>query len=293
MALNYCSDRYRNFRLPDRINKIVINSQGYIYGEHRFALEQQDVLNLVMGESLYKDPYVYVRELLQNAIDTSRHRRFYENAQGISRSPEQELVIEVTHWTDNDGYKWGRVDDYGMGMDRNIIENYMIKIGKSYYNSPDFKADIFEYKQRTGKDFTPISRFGIGILSCFIVGDRVEISTKKENGEPVMDGSNFDLFPPLFFVPYVDSNKLRKGKYPLNLKHNFSKWLVENSIPMSKKYPGIFYSFREHNARGSLMESIEDIVKNVNILIDRLLELDESFDNKQDIRLKVEDFDYY
>jgi hypothetical protein len=32
-------------------------------------------------------------------------------------------------------------------------------------------------------------------------------------------------------------------------------------------------------------------VNNVNILIDRLLELDESFDTKQDIRLKVEDFD--
>jgi hypothetical protein len=185
MALNYCSDRWRNFRLPDRINKIDIKSQGYIYGEHRFALEQEDVLNLFMGENLYKDPYVFVRELLQNALDTSRHRRFYENAQGISRSPDQELVIEVTNWTDNDGYKWVRVDDYGMGMDRNIIEKYLLKIGKSYYNSPDFKADIFECKQKTGKDFTPISQFGIGILSCFIVGDRVEICTKKENGEPV------------------------------------------------------------------------------------------------------------
>jgi hypothetical protein len=30
----------------------------------------------------------------------------------------------------------------------------------------------------------------------------------------------------------------------------------------------------------------------VNILIDRLLELDESFDNKKDIRLKLEDFDW-
>jgi HSP90 family molecular chaperone len=60
-----------------------------------------------------------------------------------------------------------------MGMDRHIIENYLLKIGKSYYNSADFKADIFEYKKMSGKDFTPISRYGIGILSCFILGDRI------------------------------------------------------------------------------------------------------------------------
>lgn len=184
-ALRYCSDRWKNFKLPDRIDKTVINSQGYIYGEHRFALEQEDVLNLLMGENLYENPYVFVRELLQNAIDTSRHRRFYEDAVSLSDNRKQDLVIDVTHWTDNDGYNWVRVDDYGMGMDRHIIENYLLKIGKSYYNSPDFKADIFEYKQKAGKDFSPISRFGIGILSCFIVGDRVEISTKKESGKQV------------------------------------------------------------------------------------------------------------
>lgn len=104
-----------------------------------------------------------------------------------------------------------------------------------------------------------------------------------------MDGSNFDLFPPLFFVPYVESNKLRKGDYPLNLEHNFSRWLVENSIPMSEKYPGIFYSIKMHIAE-RLSYNKEKFAKNVNILIDRLLELDESFDSKQDIRLKVEDF---
>ena len=112
-----------------------------------------------------------------------------------------------------------------------------------------------------------------------------------------MDGSNFDLFPPLLFVPYVDSEKLRKENYPLNLKHNFSRWLVENSIPMSEKYPGIFYAFINHistDFEDSLALKVypEDIVKNVNILIDRLLELDESFDNKKDIRLKLEDFDW-
>ena len=55
-------------------------ADGYIYGEYRFALEKEDILNLLMGENLYSESDVFVRELLQNAIDTSRFRGFYEIA---------------------------------------------------------------------------------------------------------------------------------------------------------------------------------------------------------------------
>jgi molecular chaperone HtpG len=66
-------------------------------------------------------------------------------------------------------------------MNQHVIENYYSKIGSSYYKSKDFE----DLKVQTGLKFKPISRFGIGILSCFMVSDTIEVETRKllEDGE--------------------------------------------------------------------------------------------------------------
>ena len=51
-------------------------------------------------------------------------------------------------------------------MDQDIILNHLLKVGSSYYNSEQFKAETRKYCAKGG--YTPISRFGIGILSCFM-----------------------------------------------------------------------------------------------------------------------------
>ena len=172
--LRHCSTKWQSFCLPGSINRQDILSKGYKYGEYRFTLEQDQVLNLFMGENLYSDPYAFVRELVQNAIDTTRHRQFYEQSRG--KSDYQPQPIQLSTWYDKDGYQWVRIDDFGMGMNEDLISNYLLKVGRSYYQSDQFKAEILRYK--SDGSFVPISRFGIGLLSCFIVGDRIEVSTK-------------------------------------------------------------------------------------------------------------------
>jgi len=173
--LRHCSAKWQSFCLPGSINRKDILSKGYKYGEYRFTLEQDQVLNLFMGENLYSDPYAFVRELVQNAIDTTRHRQFYEQSRGeLDYQPQP---IQISTWYDKDGYQWVRIDDFGMGMNEDLISNYLLKVGRSYYQSAQFKAEILRYK--SDKSFVPISRFGIGLLSCFIVGDRIEVSTKR------------------------------------------------------------------------------------------------------------------
>ena len=180
--LDFCSDRWRKFILPDTINRDGIVSKGYKYGEHRFTLDKDQVLDLLMGESLYSNRYVFVRELLQNALDASRHREFYEHS--IGNADFKAEPINVTTWTDDEGCQWVRFDDYGMGMDEEIIEKFLLKVGKSYYQSPEFEADVLGYEKRDQGKLVPISRFGIGILSCFIAGDRVEVNTRRVSGDP-------------------------------------------------------------------------------------------------------------
>jgi hypothetical protein len=174
--LQFCSERWKHFKLPEKIDRKNIISQGYTFGDFKFSLDQTQVLSLLMGESLYNDQYVFIRELLQNAIDTSRHRKFYEiNRGNISFESKQ---IDVSTWHDSDGYRWIRIDDCGMGMTFSQISKFFLKVGNSYYNSDEFKVEKLSYKKNS-YDFVPVSRFGIGVLSCFIVGDIVEVSTKS------------------------------------------------------------------------------------------------------------------
>lgn len=172
-----CSPRWRDFHLPGGINRGNIHSNGYRYGEYRFTLEQNQVLDLLMGENLYEDPYVFVRELIQNAIDTSRHRQYIERAHGHPKFVAN--PIQVCDWIDQDGYHWVRFDDFGMGMDEEIARNHLLRVGSSYYQTARFRAEILKAQERGAADFTPISRFGIGLLSCFIAADQVEVSTLR------------------------------------------------------------------------------------------------------------------
>ena len=57
-------------------------------------------------------------------------------------------------------------------MDEYIVRNYLAVAGVSYYQSDEFK--------NLGLAMDPISRFGIGILSCFMVAQRIEIETCRE-----------------------------------------------------------------------------------------------------------------
>ena len=58
------------------------------------------------------------------------------------------------------------VEDSGTGMTQEIIESNLLKVGASRYQDPEFRK---KYPQ-----FSPISRFGIGVLSAFMVADNVE-----------------------------------------------------------------------------------------------------------------------
>ncbi len=172
------SEKWKDFKLPFAVNLDNIKSVGYTFGAFKFTLEQDQIMNLLMGENLYHDKYVFIRELAQNAIDATRHRVAYEKSKGnITFEPQP---IEFSSWLDNDGYAWIRIDDYGMGMDQEILMNFFLKVGQSYYRSEKFKLDQLTLQQQ-GINFAPISRFGIGILSCFIVGDRLEVSTRRIN----------------------------------------------------------------------------------------------------------------
>lgn len=171
----FCSSRWKEHPLPKEVDIQNLTAENYQSGDYHFSLSEDKILNLLTGEGLYNDDFIFIRELLQNAIDTSRHREFHEKQtnQSFIVSP-----IKVSFFNDKFGYQWIRIDDFGMGMNEDIISNHLLKKGESYYNSDKFKLEKIKINKVLAKDFVPISRFGIGLLSCFMAGDRIEISTK-------------------------------------------------------------------------------------------------------------------
>lgn len=141
----------------------------------KFTLEQNRILDLLMGAELYSDEYACLRELYQNSLDACRCQIAIDNSNGKDSTGKIEFGIE----TDKEGNRYVYCLDNGKGMNKYIIENYLLKIGSSYYRSSDF----YQSQAATGNTFTPTSQFGIGILSCFMIGDKIEITTKEEKGD--------------------------------------------------------------------------------------------------------------
>ncbi len=172
---HYCPKWNILITLPKHIDVSNIHSIGYKYGDYKFSFDNHQTLSLLTGNNIYSNPAIFIRELLQNAIDASMYREALEKGKGITNFKCQPIYI--TDWyDDDDGNYWIRFDDDGIGMDEYIILNYFTKIGKSFYESDDFD-------KQTG--FKAISRFGIGILSCFMASSRIEVSTKKEQHEAI------------------------------------------------------------------------------------------------------------
>lgn len=167
--------KWQDFILPNKILR-TIETEGYVSGQYRLTMDQDKVMDLLVGEELYSDPSAFVRELLQNAIDAVRTREQLDKQWPKIWKPQ----INIRSWMDVDGYHWFRIEDNGTGMTKEIIENYFLKIGRSYYASDTFQKD--KIRCRADPNYTPISRFGIGILSCFMGGkdsNQLEVSTKR------------------------------------------------------------------------------------------------------------------
>ncbi len=179
--LNYCAKqlkrfvgKWQDFILPGKIKRNM-KSEGYVSGQYRLSLDQDKILELLIGKDLYSDPSVFVRELIQNAIDAVRTREQLDKNLPSGWKGQ----INIRCWMDQEGYHWFRIEDNGIGMTEDVIMNYFLKIGSSYYTSDTFTKSKLQCN--ADADYMPISRFGIGILSCFM-GDeqtnQVEISTK-------------------------------------------------------------------------------------------------------------------
>ncbi|MFJ5517855.1 ATP-binding protein [Streptomyces griseoluteus] len=135
-----------------------VHVEGFLPRQFNFNIDREKILNLLTGHTLYNDSNVVLRELLQNSIDAVRLQEQID--------PPNNGRIWI-FWDSKS--RTLEVRDNGCGMTQEIIENNLLKAGSSRYQEPDFRNKY--------PNFNPISRFGIGVMSAFMIADQVEVVT--------------------------------------------------------------------------------------------------------------------
>lgn len=143
-----------------------IETEGFLKRTYSFDLDQYKILDLLIGHTLYNDTGVVLRELAQNGIDAIRL------LEEENQTPPGSGLLTVT-WDSTTRILV--ITDNGTGMTQDIIEKHLLKVGSSRYQDQKFLEEH--------PTFSAISRFGIGVLSTFMISDEVDITTCSADEE--------------------------------------------------------------------------------------------------------------
>jgi molecular chaperone HtpG len=126
-----------------------------------FGVDLRGIIEL-LSQHLYSSPRVYVRELLQNAMDATTAR-----GAGGAR-----IVVEPTDVT-GDGTL--RISDNGIGLTEDEVHILLSTLGRTS------KRDELGFARQ---DF--LGQFGVGLLSCFLVADEIRLVSRSAKGGPAV-----------------------------------------------------------------------------------------------------------
>lgn len=121
---------------------------------HTFQVDLRGLVDL-LSHHLYSSPRVYVRELLQNAVDAITARRHSD--------PTAPSAIHIT--VSAAGLT---VSDPGIGLTAADAHRFLATIGRS-----SKRDDLAGARQEF------LGQFGIGLLACFTVADKIRVVTRS------------------------------------------------------------------------------------------------------------------
>ncbi|MFD8949061.1 HSP90 family protein [Streptomyces xanthophaeus] len=130
---------------------------------HSFQVDLRGLVDL-LSHHLYSSPRVYVRELLQNAVDavTARH----------ALDPAAEVRIRLSATGDR-----VTIEDSGIGLTADEAHSLLATIGRSSKRGGDSADEQIRGLENTRQDF--LGQFGIGLLACFVVARQIRVITRS------------------------------------------------------------------------------------------------------------------
>jgi len=133
----------------------------------RFKVDLRGIIDLAANH-LYTSPDVFVREVIQNAVDAiTARRRNDPTYQGSVR-------LELTEGKDDTPSTLCVTDD-GIGLTTTEVHEFLSSVGGSSKRE--------EAERKIEEEMGYLGRFGIGLLSCFMVADEIVVMTRSARAE--------------------------------------------------------------------------------------------------------------
>lgn len=160
------------------------------FADLKFEISTKHALKLLGGTNLYRSKYVFVREVIQNAVDATMKRiylTYLEQYDGDKENKDDRFLkwlvhegkeiindsaIHVTLSIENKRVKFV-IEDKGIGISKDDVKRIASVEGKS--------DDERNFIHTMPEFFRPSGTFGIGLQSIFIVADEFEMITRTES----------------------------------------------------------------------------------------------------------------
>lgn len=142
-------------------------TQGFIDKPIKFKLTESKIVDLLIGSDFYEEKTVAFREIIQNSVDAINRCKIFH--------PERDFKITIIQHDEENI----EIIDNGDGMDFKTVKELLSELGSSFSNT----TESDELKEKYNLEL--ISKFGIGILSCFLIADKIKIESKKDGYDPV------------------------------------------------------------------------------------------------------------
>ena len=152
--------------------------------DYRFRVNLGGMIE-ILSDHLYSSPDVYIRELLQNGVAAITGRKNLQVGagwqEGAAReaSQDQEAAFAPGITLEIEEGRGLTFTDNGQGLTEEEIHQFLAIIGESSKKNPEDGRIRTDY----------IGRFGIGLLSCFMVSDEIRVITRSCRSEdaPLME----------------------------------------------------------------------------------------------------------
>lgn len=130
----------------------------------------------IIKKWLYSDKDIFLREIVANGVDAITKFKKLVSLGEATESEGEKYCIKIT--VDKDA-KTLTVEDNGIGMTEDEVENYITRI--AFSGASDF---VSKYEQAGGDGI--IGHFGLGFYSAYMVSENVEIITKSYQDSPAV-----------------------------------------------------------------------------------------------------------
>lgn len=227
-------------------NKIKTN--GFSASNLKLSVDYKSISKLLMGENLYRNKFLGLREIIQNSIDACYVKQGIINKTKKFGDDEYVPSIKVILDKSNNTIS---IEDNGIGMNKGVIQDFFLSIGNSYYRS-----DSYVY---SGINYSPIGSFGIGFLATFMLSQDVEVHTRYLNSNKKL---TLLFSRDSEFVCMEEMDDLSLSGTIIELNYNEFMDVFDNSIVKLKEFLNTYFITDEIDIRIIDRDNFENYIVN-------------------------------